>query len=76
MIYPRESAVSYLARQGQLTEGQADAALDALEGMIVEACKRGDEVHLACGKFEKAERDGVYGVVFRQATSVKEYLNT
>lgn len=74
-IYTRKSVVSNVQAMGRLTQGQAESAVQALETLIVEACKRGHEIHLQCGKFEKIERHGVKGIVFRQATTVKEYLN-
>jgi nucleoid DNA-binding protein len=74
-IWNRSSVIQQVQGMAQLTHGQAASAVDAMEQLIVEACFRGDEVHLECGKFEKVARDGVNGIVFRQAVSVKEYLN-
>jgi len=74
-VYTKQSLINYVAGVGRLTQGQATAAVNAMQDIIVEACKRGDELHLDCGKFEKIEKHGVQGIVFRQATSVKEYLN-
>ncbi len=74
-IYNKQSVINYVSGKGMLTEGQATAAVNAMQDIIVEACKRGDELHLDCGKFEKIQKGDVFGIVFRQATSVKEYLN-
>ncbi|SIS88265.1 hypothetical protein [Neptunomonas antarctica] len=74
-IYVKQAAINYVAGKARLTQGQATAAVEAMQNMIVEACKRGDELHLDCGKFEKIQKDGVNGIVFRQTQDVKEYLN-
>lgn len=74
-IYTEQSVINYVAGRGQLTQGQAIAAVSAIQSMIVEACKRGDELHLECGHFEKIHKSGVNGIVFRQDEAVKEYLN-
>lgn len=74
-IYTKQSLINYVAGKGQLTQGQATAAVDAMQNIIVEGCKRGDELHLECGMFQKIEKGGVNGIVFRQSQPVKEYLN-
>ncbi|WP_028468409.1 hypothetical protein [Neptunomonas japonica] len=74
-IYTEQSVINYVAGKGMLTQGQATAAVNAIQHMIVEACKRGDELHLECGNFEKIQKGGVNGIVFRQDEAVKEYLN-
>ena len=73
--YTQQSLINYVASKGQLTQGQATAAVDAMQNIIVEGCKRGDELHLDCGMFQKVEKSGVSGIVFRQSNHVKEYLN-
>lgn len=74
-IYNRRAVITHVAGMARLTQGQAESAVNALEELVVEACHRGDDVELECGQFKKIEKNGVQGIVFRQATSVKEYLN-